>query len=92
MTATSLMPAAAQPQPTGTLLAHGAAQLRRKPSLPFGRPASEIHVSERHLSRGFRGVFGTGFSHQAHVVHDVNAITGAPPEAVFQAPRPSLDR
>jgi AraC-like DNA-binding protein len=45
-----------QPNP----VVHRAAQcLRRKPSLSVGRLAAQLDVSERHLLRSFRAMFGT---------------------------------
>jgi AraC-like DNA-binding protein len=107
----------AKPRTPNTILTVAAARLRSNPSLQIGRLASELDVSERHLSRGFNTIFGTGpkqfarllrveravearraganwtdiaysigFSDQAHLIHDFNAITGAPPEAIFRAP------
>jgi AraC-like DNA-binding protein len=82
-----------------------------------GLLAAELGVSERHLSRRFKTVFGTGpkrfariarveqvlaarrrgsawadiayscgFTDQAHLVHDFNAILGATPNDFLRSP------
>jgi AraC-like DNA-binding protein len=94
-----------------------AASLRSNPSLRLGPLAGELGVSERHLSRKFKAVFGTGpkrfarsarmeqvfaargsgsgwaeiacscgFTDQAHMINDFNAILGAAPTHIFQCP------
>ncbi len=95
---------------------HAALLLRRDPSLSVRRLASQLEVSERHLSRCFYNEIGIppkqfariarigkvvasargddtdwsdvavscGFSDQAHMIKDFNAMVGRPPDAFFR--------
>lgn len=49
-----------QPLQTHTPLMDAAARLRFDPALPIRELASELDISVRHLSRGFKAAFGTG--------------------------------
>jgi AraC-like DNA-binding protein len=57
-----------------TLLEHAASKLRFDPSLPVRRLASQLDISERHLSRGFNAVYGMSPKHFARLARIENAI------------------
>jgi AraC-like DNA-binding protein len=46
--------------PALSVASHAAQRLRRNPALPVRRLAAQLDVSERHLSRTFRAMYGTG--------------------------------
>jgi AraC-like DNA-binding protein len=102
------------------VVCRAAAKLRSNPSLRLGLLAAELGVSERHLSRKFKAVFGTGpkrfariarvehvvaacgsgsgwagiacscgFTDQAHMINDFNAIVGATPTHFFDLRLPA---
>jgi AraC-like DNA-binding protein len=51
-----------------SLACHAAAWLRRHPDQSIGRLASKFEISERHLSRAFRTMFGIGPKRFARIV------------------------
>jgi AraC-like DNA-binding protein len=57
-----------------TLLALAASRLRFNPSLAISRLAAQLEVSERHLSRRFKAMFGTGPKQFARLVRVEKAV------------------
>jgi AraC-like DNA-binding protein len=64
----------ARPRSPNPLLAHAASRLRSDPSLQIQRLASQLDISERHLSRGFKTTFGSGPKHFARLVRVEKAV------------------
>jgi AraC-like DNA-binding protein len=64
----------ARPRSANALLAHAASRLRSDPSLQISRLASQLDISERHLSRGFKTTFGSGPKYFARLVRVEKAV------------------
>jgi AraC-like DNA-binding protein len=58
------------------LVAYAARRLRRQPSLPVGELATQLDVSERHLSRRFREALGASPKRFARIAR-INAVLSA---------------